>query len=447
MVASKTVFRYLRKGQRVICTHNLEEIIKRGDLAGLKKLVTQEPDLVFSYSEPLSMTPLFYAAQYQQLPIVKYLLSRGANPSWVNMQHVNLVEFSRKAGNHTPLSRLFKNKLQLQQNVKKHLQATIRKILEKQMRVAKIRNKKIIILLGEAHGNYATYEVEKIFLKVAKDLGVTNLFYEFPKQYHLDKPITRFAEHKLSMNVHKIDNHPRRQITASIQERNVVMTNEISGKKQHGVVVVGANHLKGMLEESDSQFDTQQFHLVPFNLRELAKQQYAPYPDNDPKSPEMLFAEDERKIIQVGLKNISDPQQVVNVWNSNKCNITPRKLSINIVPILCPALCVLAAFLFGWITPLVATLAITIPVTSFCLVQYFKIRSIRNYQLPDTSVAQLQAFLDGTQNTPKQNMLSCFSFNDWRYMQDYYAGRATAEIGNKQLILHVDLTKKALSLR
>lgn len=447
MAVSNTVFRYLKNGNRVICPYNLEEIIKQGDLPRLKRLVAKEPELVFAYSEPLSMTPLFYAVEYQQLSIAKYLLSCGANPRWVNMRHFNLVEFSRKNGAHTPLSRLFKSKLQLNQNTQNQLLSGIRKILQYEIASAKRANKKIMILLGEAHGNYVTYEVEKLFLKAAKELGVSDLFYEFPKQFHLDKPITRFAQHKLRMNIHKIDNHPRRD-DASTQERNVVMVNEITNQNQHGVAIVGTSHLKGMLEKGNSLFDTRQFHIVPFNLCELAKQQYSPYNETAQKSAEMIFAEDSTKVIQVNIQKLSDPTQVVKRWNTNKKNNPSVSLRINIVPIMTMVLSVLAACLFGWIAPLGAMLACVIPTSYFCIIQYFKIQGLRNYQnhksnLAQYKLAQLQAFVDGTQNTVKHNMQSCFSLKDWRFMQDYYAGRATAETGNEQFIKKVKTAKKA----
>ncbi|MBN9289347.1 MAG: hypothetical protein BGO43_12125 [Gammaproteobacteria bacterium 39-13] len=47
---------------------------------------------------------------------------------------------------------------------------------------------------------------------------------------------------------------------------------------------------------------------------------------------------------------------------------------------------------------------------------------------------RLEAFLDGAQNTYQQQIRSCISYRDWRYMQDYYAGQCANETQDRQLI-------------
>jgi ribA/ribD-fused uncharacterized protein len=50
---------------------------------------------------------------------------------------------------------------------------------------------------------------------------------------------------------------------------------------------------------------------------------------------------------------------------------------------------------------------------------------------------RLGAFLDGAKNTFGDQLQSCFSYRDWRYMQDYYAGQCAQEAQETQLIQSV----------
>lgn len=65
---------------------------------------------------------------------------------------------------------------------------------------------------------------------------------------------------------------------------------------------------------------------------------------------------------------------------------------------------------------------------------------LKAYQATDIAKApqeKLGAFLDGAQNDHIIDIKSCFSFRDWRYMRDYYAGQAAKEADDTQLIASV----------
>jgi hypothetical protein len=109
-----------------------------------------------------------------------------------------------------------------------------------------------------------------------------------------------------------------------------------------------------------------------------------------------------------------------------------------------------ALYVAGWLAAFGITLALVVAKFAYDKkATYLKTYGLKDYRenkshLSQFGSARLQVFLNGTQNTAKDKLLSCFSINDWRYMRDYYAGQLAVEIDIDKFIHKVKMAKSRL---
>ncbi len=118
-----------------------------------------------------------------------------------------------------------------------------------------------------------------------------------------------FARNKLGMKVVGVDNHPDRE-NATSDERNRMISQDISEINADGVLIVGSNHLYGLLNEEQSKIDLDKFHVVPFNLTCII-------PSHSRKiTKESLFASQSDSVIQIRFNTFTDCKRVSERWNT-----------------------------------------------------------------------------------------------------------------------------------
>lgn len=234
----------------------------KGDVKTLKEIFEPFPGSI--NMECPDYPALYHAAIANQFDAVDYLLDKGAEIGLLG-KSTNIIDAIKvhNAGKHTAISKFIKACRGFDKERLAFFSQHFKVILEKELNEAKMRNKNLLVLLGEHHGNYKIQQLEKQIVKIMKQLGVNVLYKELPvgAQFHL--PVFSFAEKELNMTTFCIDNHPQRRTSATVEERNQVMAFEMLRHNQHGVLITGALHLEGLLQNDLSRY---YFHMVPFNL-------------------------------------------------------------------------------------------------------------------------------------------------------------------------------------
>lgn len=259
------------------------------------------------------VTPLFLAVENQRLEIVHFLLERNAS-LYNESSQLNIVERAKIpiGGNHTPLSKLLKRRMELNKDYLESLFLAFKLMLKHELEIAKKLNKKILILLGESHGQYNLYQLEKIILKAMHEVGITTLYAEAPNQEFINSSVYFFLKkviekNKYNVNFKPTDTHPQRG-AVSTYERNVYIKNEIVAENKDGVLICGADHMQSLLEEGDAKIPHEQYHVIPINLSSIIQDIFP-----------IEFARDASNVIQV-LPNkdncFSDIESVINRWNN-----------------------------------------------------------------------------------------------------------------------------------
>lgn len=241
-------------------------------------------------------TPLHYAVMRRQKEAIAYLLKKGANPYDVDEYQRNIIDYAKRQNRHTPLSRFLKSKIGLSKEL---LLASIRPLLsifKAKLAVAKVQNKKLMILLGECHGDYRLYQIEKMLLAQLSNMGIKHLFVETKKNSDVikDEYVPMINKRSQRMTIHGVDNHPRRE-AASVNMRNVVIKEELTAFNQHGVMITGLYHLYGLTKAKETRLSRHQFVVVPVNLG-------ASLDKASSKSIEEIFAYESKKVVQCKLR-------------------------------------------------------------------------------------------------------------------------------------------------
>jgi hypothetical protein len=278
---------------------------KKGDIYRLEEILKDDPEQLDTI-DCNGWTPLFYAAYYQKLKAVKLLFEEGADLTQVDIYQRHILHYAKKDMRPTAVSKYLKENISLSQDILENLALEFRAIIEKELMIARVSGKKILILLGELHGSYQVYQLEKEILKVLKEKGISVLLAELPSAKHL-KSIEKKAQDSYKMNIIAIDKHPKRNNRASIEERNEVMAEEVNQLDQDAAFITGSEHLEGLLQQE--LIDRSKYHVVPFNLSSLI---------STPKSNmsiESTFAFDVNSVIQIRDNTFTDRKRVSDKWN------------------------------------------------------------------------------------------------------------------------------------
>lgn len=176
----------------------------------------------------------------------------------------------------------------------------LKDIITKEFKTAKLNSKKFMIVLGETHDFVESSLLKTIVMLIMKDLSILNHFQELdPERLKsieiefeqekksnegLDKdrtvthPVVRQLDYvkKLDMKLHLIDlagkefleykddrDEDLQAFYKRISIRDERMVKEIVKENEDGMVVVGAAHLKGILENFSKHQD---YHVFPINI-------------------------------------------------------------------------------------------------------------------------------------------------------------------------------------
>lgn len=294
------------------------ESVKPEDDTHDPKLITYINHSVYPFDAP----PLYYACQNQNTDFVNYLLAHGADPHIIQGSgtNLNLVELAKKKPTgsntykHTSFSLFLKQKIGISKPELETLRDSMRSIIAEQMALSKKNNKKIIIVVGETHGHYHAYLVEKEILKIAKELGVLTYYCE---QSSVDydprnDPVEKFAHEKLNMAVVPIDNHPDKltcRFSLSegyLSERNAIMAKEINDRDCDAILITGAYHLMGLIEDINTRIDPDKYHILPLSMVLTSEPMMSLV-----RIPEAQFALDPERVIQIDRNGIIGKQALV----------------------------------------------------------------------------------------------------------------------------------------
>lgn len=242
-----------------------EEKIKQaainGDLHILKSLFENDLTLINMKCDS-DYTALYYAAINGQFEVVDYLLDKGASIQLDNQ--LNIIQILKEP-KYKQMRKYIKDKRGFDKATLAVLTQKFKVILEKEYLEAKARNKNFLVIMGESHGNFKNYQIERQVLLLLCELGISVLYNELPagREPEFRNQSRDFCIEKLYMENISVDNHPLRDHGATIEERNEVIALEILKHNEHGVLITGALHLQGLLEHDLSKT---YLHVVPFNL-------------------------------------------------------------------------------------------------------------------------------------------------------------------------------------
>jgi hypothetical protein len=280
---------------------------KQENLSGLIQALKEDPKQLEEI-DCNGWTPLFYAAFYQKLKAVKLLSKKGADLTKVDIYQHHVLHYAKKDMQHSPVSIYLKDKIATKKDILAALAFEFQAIIEKEKIMARRSGKKILILLGELHGAYQGYQLEKALLKEVKAKGISTLLCELPSIQFLHS-IEKKARDSFKMNLIAVDKHPKRNAGASIEERNEVIAQEINKIEQDAIFITGTEHLYGLLQEETSLIDRSKFHIVPFNISSLF------CGPTSKMSVESAFSFEANSIIQIHSNTFTDSRRVSEKWN------------------------------------------------------------------------------------------------------------------------------------
>ncbi len=192
------------------------------------------------------------------LEIAKFIIPQNIN--LYRQQHrqanvVNTVEFAKRNGKNT-LSRFIKQHIGYPKAVIQKLERIFDVIIDQAMQCAKTYPKPVLIVVGEHHGDYQSYQIEKALLKSAKNHNFKFFYHE-----KFGTHIQDVAKSKFNMILGMVDLHPQRG--AETVERDVFIRQAVLPIKQPTLLIFGKSHLMGLLEDPHI---VEKFYIVPFNL-------------------------------------------------------------------------------------------------------------------------------------------------------------------------------------
>ena len=415
----------------------------RGDVKKIEEILLKDPHQLILW-DINKESPLFYAAKSGHEIAVKLLIDRGAWYEWSNTQQKNLVDVAKSSKNPALVAYLEK-RIAVPDKVNEMITKSFKDILEKEWATAKKLNKKLMVILGEVHGIFSIRELEKQFLKIAKDIGINHLMYELPSiNGGLKSDVETYAQ-GINLTVNRVDNHVYRH-DASLGQRNLVMTTKVRLLDQDCVMIVGAKHLKGIVSIKSVKLPPEKFHVVPFNLAPIAAN--GTYGLIVALNKDKMYIDDDNNIIQVSHAGVSKHDAVITKFNTDKIN--PKQPKIIIVAafiLMAIAFCfpIYALYLYAGVLRTIGIALGLILGGYFASVftereKTYGLKEHKEYAKDDKSVVypeRFKAFMDGTHNTALSKLTSLFRYRDWRYMRDYYAGCAAKETEKEKLIQSV----------
>jgi hypothetical protein len=266
-------------------------------------------------------TPLFSAVGQKKQTVVEELLNQGADPySYVGASQQNIIHIAKNNNRHNDFSRWIKTKITLPPVFLSQLEASFFSFFEQCYNYAQSIDKKLTILLGESHGEYLGYQIEKAALKAAERVNVTHLFIE-QNDLGIKNPENSsymplsYASRHLKFTIIAADVYSR-QGNASLKVdvscegmmlRNMGINEIITNTNQHGIGIFGAAHLEGLLQHSATKLDLKSHFIVPISAVCVNEIYFG-----------SRFYQNLENVIQVDIRRGLDNNQVMRViekWN------------------------------------------------------------------------------------------------------------------------------------
>lgn len=284
------IFRLLRKSGALLpdeSTSEIHHVAREGNLKRLRAILSKKPDEI-NVLDSEGWSPLFYAVVANAMPAIELLIEKGAKTDLTDDIQCNLIDYAKENRKHTHLSKFLKSKMGLEPAKLQVFKDECQRYLQQEMVRANQLNKKMLIILGESHGDYKIYQLEKTIIMLAKTLGINWIYTENNPEKPCEFAIDFFAKDKLKMSVVGID-----EKRTSMRNRNQAMSQSIFDINKSGVLLVGSLHLHGLLKNKSSRIDTRKFHVVVFNLASIIKG------SQNTKNRDSFFAYHDKKVIQV----------------------------------------------------------------------------------------------------------------------------------------------------
>ena len=216
----------------------------------------------------------------------------------------NIMHFAKASGNRE-FKKALKKEICFAPEFAHKTQAIISALLGQSLLLAKAQGKKLIIVLGESHADYRGYQVEKMFMKAAKDLGINHLMVELPIQNALINPHEHYqplayGKNRLGMTIVGGDNNRGQATTfntskAGLQFRNLGTTDTVEIANQHMLLINGAYHLYGLISHDGTKLDPKKCFIVPVNLMPVKHDQLS---ITNSHYTESQFVKDPQEVIQ-----------------------------------------------------------------------------------------------------------------------------------------------------
>lgn len=246
------------------------------------------------------MTPLFRAVAKGNREMFDYFLSRNANPYHLMVTDQQNIMHLAKGNKHCIFSRYVKSKIQFDPNWIQEREDQFFNLFSTWLSKAKLSNKKLLIILGEAHGEYRIYQLEKAALKAASRMPeLSHLFLELKRKIDQNSfsnyMIHEYSRKHLPFTIVAADQY--RSGTAfdtsilGMGVRNAGLRDTIEQTNSHGILITGSAHLYGLIDGGGTSLNRDKFYIAPFNLDQLL------FVDNSKNRND--FSKDTKKVIQV----------------------------------------------------------------------------------------------------------------------------------------------------
>ena len=437
----------LKHGSYPLGTTALHAAAADNDIPKMRKLLKEKPSLLNDLNIKLQ-TPLFFAVEKNHLRAAKYLVEQGAFVNKIDTKQLDPTFYSILLhSRQTPLTQFLIKKSTLPSSEMNNILSSFRKLLNKEMATANKLNKRLIVLIGEYHGRYRLADLEAKMLKVAKEVGISKLYLEFPKK-GFSRTDNLFEKHArtIGFKVDKVDNHIYRE-QASVQERNIIIARSINDDHGHGVFIGGSGHFSGLLESNKDPIDKKTCQIVPLNLSSILPVEAKTKKTAHRKGLEKFYA-NKTKVIQVTSNGLSDPKPVISKCNNPIPFKQPHALiyyfsmalvlSALSLPIVALAIYTnIAVALVLLFSSLLCGLTYWVPTVELKTLGLAEYRKAKPEELKKQPIEKLRAFLDGAKETYTEQFKSNFIYRDWYYRKDFYAGRVAARTEETDLIKQV----------
>tara|TARA_R110002110_G_scaffold382834_1_gene594070 strand:+ start:2997 stop:5009 length:2013 start_codon:yes stop_codon:yes gene_type:complete len=267
-----------------------------GDLTGVQKAINNKEEMEslggIDHEDANGCTALIHAVIHGNREIVDSLLVSGANPMHPDNDGFSAIDWAEACEMADMLNKL-QSACEFSPEKKTYFKSNINNLIKKFQN--KKDNKQILFVVGETHDNFIAEQFQLILISCLIKHGLSTMFYEHDQENTLLCKIPKAAK-SLGFDVVPADIHPNRG-GETMSERNKIIANVVNKSNKPGMLVVGSDHLKGLLTHKKETLDTSKYHIIPLNLNHFN-------PKISAISDYLTFSRDSQKVIQVTEKGL-----------------------------------------------------------------------------------------------------------------------------------------------